>query len=432
MVEGARIYNLFPLLAGPMVAWEPHLDRIQGMGFDWVFVNPIHYPGFSGSLYAVKDYYRLNPLVENGDGASVDDHVRGLVAAAEKRGLKIMMDLVVNHTGKDSVLAAEHPNWFQHNPDGSLSAPFAMDSSAPGGKVVWDDLASIDFRDRPERREVIAYFSEVIRHYTALGVGGFRCDAAYKVPKDVWRELIRAGQSANPDSLFIAENLGASPDEVDSMRGGGFDFLFNSSKWWDFRQSWLLDQYERFRSIAPSVSFPETHDTDRLIADLDREGVREPAEIERRYKQAYLFAATFSSGVMIPMGYEYGFRKRLHVVKTRTSDWEKPLFDLTGFIGAVNRMRAGVPVLNEEGPQRAAFLGDGRAVALIRRGMRGGDWAVTLINIDRWNDVWVRMDGLDGDVDKGREVTPARDPETLNRGQELRLGPGEVRVFVKQ
>ena len=55
------IYNLFPRLAGDMRAWDAHLDRAAEMGFDWVFINPIQYPGFSGSLYAVKDFYRLNP-----------------------------------------------------------------------------------------------------------------------------------------------------------------------------------------------------------------------------------------------------------------------------------------------------------------------------------------------------------------------------------
>ncbi len=36
------------------------------MGFNAVYINPFHYPGFSGSLYAVKDYYRLNPRFHSG------------------------------------------------------------------------------------------------------------------------------------------------------------------------------------------------------------------------------------------------------------------------------------------------------------------------------------------------------------------------------
>ena len=42
---------------------------------------------------------------------------------------------------------------------------------------------------------------------------------------------------------------------------------------------------------------------------------------------------------MIPMGYEYGFKKRLNVVETRPQDWETPTYDLTPFLKSVNRMK---------------------------------------------------------------------------------------------
>ena len=56
------IYNLFPRLVGDMTRWPEHARRARDMGFNWIFINPIQYPGFSGSLYAIKDLYRLNPL----------------------------------------------------------------------------------------------------------------------------------------------------------------------------------------------------------------------------------------------------------------------------------------------------------------------------------------------------------------------------------
>ena len=93
----------------------------------------------------------------------------------------------------------------------------------------------------------------------------------------MWRTLIAAGRKDSDDVLFVAENLGSLQEETLALRGAGFDYLFNSSKWWDFRADWLLDQYEQFRSIAPSISFPETHDTDRLINELAAEGVTRSA-----------------------------------------------------------------------------------------------------------------------------------------------------------
>ena len=162
-----------------------------------------------------------------------------------------------------------------------------------------------------------------------------------------------------------------------ALRAAGFDFLFNSAKWWDFRAPWLLEQYDLYRQIAPTVAFPESHDTERLAIEL---GDPEPPELERHYRLRYLFAAAFSSGVMMPMGYEYGCRTPLDVVGSRPGDWAwetaEPRIDLTGFVGAVNRMKAATPALNVEGPQkqgdRAAQSG-GRAAAPVgrRRGIVG-------------------------------------------------------------
>ncbi len=438
MAEGARIYNLFPPLVGSVDAWKLHLDRIGGMGFNWIFLNPFHYPGFSGSLYAVKDYYALNPMFRGHAKESADRLIAGFAEAAGRHGIQVMMDLVVNHTGKDALIAAEHPNWFMREADGSLASPFAVDPNDTSKRTVWADLAEIDFTERPARAEIIGYFADLIRHYARLGIRGFRCDAAYKVPKEVWRPLIAAGRQVDPDALFIAENLGGLLEEVEALRSAGFDYLFNSAKWWDFRQGWLLEQYEKFRSIAPSISFPETHDTDRLVGELKAKGLGNPHDLEQRSRNAYLFAAAFSTGVMIPIGYEYGFSRRLHVVETRPKDWETPLFDLCDYIAEVNRMKAATPVLNEEGPQRAVLLGDGRLVCLVRRAMRGPGWVVTLINSDQGAPASALLDGLGPDIGEGREITPSdgsdkgerRDP--LRPGSEVTLGPGEVRIFTRR
>ena len=61
--EKMIIYNLFPLLTGKFTDWEKHLIRASDMGFNWIFVNPIQYPGFSGSLYSIKDYFSFNDLL---------------------------------------------------------------------------------------------------------------------------------------------------------------------------------------------------------------------------------------------------------------------------------------------------------------------------------------------------------------------------------
>ena len=378
MSEGLRIYNLFPTLAGTTRKWAAHLPRIAAMGFNAVYVNPFHYPGFSGSLYAVKDYYRLNPRFRGGEADDDDCLLRAFTEAARGHGLRVIMDLVVNHTSKDSELVASNPDWFTRDARGNVVSPFATDPADPTQKTVWGDLAELDYRP-PQRRQILGYFQHLVRHYIGLGFGGFRCDAAYKVPAEVWRGLISDAKSADADVVFCAENLGAPKEAVLALGGTGFDYLFNSVKWWDFESPWLLEQYEDFRHIAPSIGFPESHDTDRLVNELRAAGSPE-LEIEPRYRQAYAFAAAYSAGVMMPMGFEYGWSRRLAVVANSDEDPEPERFDLSQFVAEVNAMKKSIPALNEEGPLRRLSNQADPLVVLERRTESGDDRAFILVN----------------------------------------------------
>jgi len=379
--EGVRIYNLFPSLAGSVAQWRAELPRIAAMQFNCVFVNPFHFPGFSGSLYAVKDYYRLNPLFRGEARESDEALLEGFAAACAHHGLIAMMDLVINHTARDSEIAERHPRWFAQEPGGGLRSPSAIDPADATKVTVWGDLAELAYEGDEAEAEATDYFAEVVRHYVRLGFRGFRCDAAYKVPPRVWRRLIAAARGEARDCLFAAETLGARLPEVSRFAGVGFDYLFNSAKWWDFESLWLLDQYEDFRAIAPSIAFPESHDTERLAAELERSGVGAGA-LEARYRQAYAFAACFSSGVMMPMGYEFGWRRRLDVVNTRPEPVEPRRFDLSAFIADINGVKRATPALNIEGPQIRLTPPSDPMVVLARRVEDGQEWAFSLINTD--------------------------------------------------
>ena len=433
MREGLRIYNLFPTLAGPIAGWTAELPRIAAMAFNAVYVNPFHYPGFSGSLYAVKDYYRLNPRFRGKARGSDDALLRGFTKTARGHGLRPIMDLVVNHTAKDSELIESRPNWFARDRDGAVRSPFAVDPNDPERKTVWGDLAELDYRP-PQRDEIVAYFEALVRHYAGLGFGGFRCDAAYKVPAEVWRRLIGAAKSVDPQILFLAENLGATLDEVEALAPAGFDYLFNSVKWWDFESPWLLDQYDRFRHIAPTIGFPESHDTERLVTELVAAGFPD-SEIEAHYRQAYAFAAAFSTGVMMPMGFEYGWARRISVVPQDSEAPESPRFDLSAFIAGVNRLKASVPALNEEGPQRLLSRPNDPVVTLLRQSETGVERALTLINTQDHDAHDVVAEELLAGAGLGylgarlllEEVRPGGEPQPAPA--RLRVMPLEVKVL---
>jgi starch synthase (maltosyl-transferring) len=155
MNDGFRIYNLFPTLAGTIRDWMAHLPRIAAMGFNAVYLNPFHYPGFSGSLYAVKDYYRLNPRFRGGERGEDDALLRLFTDAARAHGLRAIMDLVVNHTSRDSELVASHPGWFTRDSSGDVVSPHAIDPADSRRVTVWGDLAELDYRP-PQRDQILA------------------------------------------------------------------------------------------------------------------------------------------------------------------------------------------------------------------------------------------------------------------------------------
>ena len=437
---GPRIYNLFPTLAGPIKGgggrdWYSHLERVAAMNFDWLYVNPFHYPGFSGSLYAVKDPYRLHPLVQ-GDSEEPADRLLGdFLTAAAGRGLRFMLDLVVNHTAKDALLTETHAECYLRQADGSLLSPRAVDPNDPSKVTVWGDLAELDYHTPASRRRLVDYWSNYLRHYLRLGVRGLRCDAAYQVPAEVWAELIAAARAVDPQVMFLAETLGASLEQVRALESAGFDYFCNSAKWWDFRAPWLLEQYESFRHIAPSVAFPESHDTERLAMEL---GDPEPQLAERHYRQRYLFSAVFSSGVLMPMGYEYGFRRRLNVVGTRPEQWEPARFDLSDFIAATNAMRAELPTLNREGPQEVLETGRPSLTVLARLAASDGAAPVVLTALNRSATESLEIDPrellsrLPLPIDTLHDRTPLAPNGDLRMTEPVRLEPLDFRVWTGQ
>lgn len=419
-----RIYNLFPLLAGPVGHWRSHLERAVELRFDWVFVNPIQLPGRSGSLYSIKDYFAINPaLLDPHARQTPDDQVRAMVREAERLGLRMMVDLVINHCAYDSPLLQAHPAWFVRD-NGRIAHPFCEHE---GQRVVWEDLAQFDYQGSADREGLFRHCLSVVKYLCGLGFRGFRCDAAYQVPGEVWRRLLRDIRRDWPDAVFVAETLGCSPAETRQTADAGFDAIFNSSKWWDFSGDWLLEQYRQTREMAPSISFPESHDTPRLMEEAQ-------GNVEA-LKQRYLFAALFSGGVMMPMGYEFGFRRPMHVVDTRPDHWETTDTDLSGFIRHLNAVKARYPVFQEDGPLEVVDCDNPAVLVLRKQSSQGHGEALLVLNKDPWNRQPFRAEDLYRFV-RSRpplvDVSPEWPLDYLPTPFEFELGPGMGRIMVTE
>src|SRR4051812_5457133 len=175
-MPGPRIYNLFPLLVGRVSAWRRELPRIAELGFDWVYVNPFHEAGFSGSLYAIKDPFRLDQRFRDKGALKDDAQIKGFTNEAARLGLKVMADLVINHTSKDALLAESRPEVYVRDEAGALVSPYAIDPVDPTIKTEWGDLAELDYSRDDAREFLIGYWDEYVAYMQKLGVRGFRCD----------------------------------------------------------------------------------------------------------------------------------------------------------------------------------------------------------------------------------------------------------------
>ncbi|HRT10197.1 MAG TPA: alpha-amylase family glycosyl hydrolase [Candidatus Paceibacterota bacterium] len=417
------IYNLFPLLAGRFTQWEPHLKRAATLGFDWVYLNPVQRLGASRSLYSIVDYFSFNPeLVDPTLADPPEAQFRQAVETARRLGLKLMIDLVINHCAIDSPLTREHPEWFVHEPDGRIANASCEHNRR---KVVWKDLAQFDHRHARDAEGLYRYCLQVVEHLLGLGIEGFRCDAAYQVPRAFWHRLIQEVKSRHPRVVFVAETLGCNADQTRNTARAGFDFVFNSSKYWNFHDWWLLEQYNLIRETAPSISFPESHDTPRLFAESHGN--------VNVLKQRYLFAALFATGVMMPIGFEFGFRQPLHVVHTTPADWETGGPDLCAYIAAVNAIKKNHPVFQEECPTSFLPCHNPNVLLMWKAATRHREESLLILNKDPWNYQDFYTDHFRHFLQSGaplRDVSPEFPLDYIHEPFHYGLRPGQGIVLV--
>lgn len=192
--RGAVIYEVFPRQFSPtgdFAGVTARLDELKALGVDAIWLMPIHplgrlkAKGSIGSPYAVRDYYAVNP-----DYGTKDDF-RALVEAAHKRGLKVLIDIVANHTAWDSVMMA-HPAYYKQDAGGHVIPPHPE----------WLDVAGLNY-ENPETR---AYMREMLRYWVReFNLDGYRCDDALDVPTDFWEDVRRDMDAIHPGFFMLAE-----------------------------------------------------------------------------------------------------------------------------------------------------------------------------------------------------------------------------------
>ncbi|MEU7278407.1 maltotransferase domain-containing protein [Streptomyces sp. NPDC045431] len=185
------------------------LPRIARMGFDVVYLPPIHpigttarkgrdnalsaAPGDVGSPWAIGSADGGHDAVHPELGTLED--FDAFVAAARRAGLEVAMDLALQ-CAPDHPWLRDHPEWFTHRPDGTIAC-------AENPPKTYEDIVPLNFDNDPEG--LYAEILRVVRFWTGRGVRVFRVDNPHTKPPDFWHRLIRDVRSTEPDVLFLAE-----------------------------------------------------------------------------------------------------------------------------------------------------------------------------------------------------------------------------------
>ena len=267
---------------GTFLSIIPDLDRIRALGADWIWFLPIHpigEKGKKGSLgcpYANRDYRTTNPVY-----GSMEEF-RFLCDEIHRRGMKVMIDVVYNHTSPDAVLLGEHPDFYYRDAEGKV-----------GNKIGdWADVIDLDYRNRA----LWDYQIESLRFWASI-VDGFRCDVASFVPLDFWRAARSAVAEVNPGCVWLAESVHLSfgnfarregfTSTRDSEAFDAFDIEYQYDVWESFERflagkgllhEWteqLNFQEALYRENYNKLRFLENHDQPRIASRITDERARE-------------------------------------------------------------------------------------------------------------------------------------------------------------
>ena len=333
--------------------------------------------GRFGSPYALQSLTAIDPaLVEFDKRTTGVDQFRELADAVHARGARLMLDLVINHTGWGSTLWEQHPEWFLRKADGEFESPGAW-------SVVWEDLVELDQR-HPALWELLA---EAFLTWCRRGVDGFRCDAGYKVPEHVWQFITARVRQEFPDAVFLLEGLGGPWDSTDALLGeGGMQWAYSELFQNEGPQSvsgYMDHHIQSGDGTGTLIHYSETHDNSRLAA-------HSLGLMWSRHRNRLCALTSLQGGFGFTCGVEWGATEQINVHSSRGLAWGA-LDNLVAELGQLNALLRSHPCFFD-GARIKRVSPDGTPVLALRReSSEGLDSVLILANTDLRAEQTVRL-----------------------------------------
>ena len=265
-VRDGVVYEIYPRAfssQGNFNGITARLDNLQDLGVNILWLMPIHpigqekKKGTIGSPYAVRDYYGINP-----DYGTKEDF-KNLITEAHRRGMKVIIDIVANHTSWDSVMM-KWPEFYEHDASGRITYPHD-----------WSDVAELNYGNRQLRQ----YMTDMLKYWIReFDLDGFRCDVAEEVPTDFWENARTELEQIKPDIVMLAEGHKAEL----LLKAFDFDYSWpihsaltnlvqGRGRASDLRAEWDKEFSEWPRGSL-HLRFSDNHDERRAIARFGEPG----------------------------------------------------------------------------------------------------------------------------------------------------------------
>jgi starch synthase (maltosyl-transferring) len=388
-------YELFPRSEGGFAGAAKRLPAIAEMGFDIVYLPPIHPigtahrkgrnntltpgPADPGSPWAIGapegGHDAIHPeLGSEGDFLAFREE-------AERLGMEVALDYALQ-CSPDHPWVRDHPEWFKQRPDGSIRY-------AENPPKKYQDIHPIEFwpeRD-DDRLALWAACRDVLEHWIARGIEVFRVDNPHTKPFAFWEWAIADVHSRHPEVLFLAEAF-TKPKVMHTLAALGFSQSYTYFTWRESR--WELREYGEELSQGPGADYfrpnfwPNTPD---ILAGPLRGG--SPSAFRLRAT----LAATMSPNWGVYSGYEHAENETFgdaneeylnsEKYEVRQRDWDHPAIDLSDHLTKLNAARRLHPALRELRTMRFHGTTDDEHLLCYSKTAPGGsDPVLVVVNLD--------------------------------------------------
>src|SRR3954452_19318447 len=247
-------YEFFPRSEGPVVGGVPthgtfasaqdRLPAIADMGFDVVYLPPIHpigtinRKGRNNTLTPEPDDVGSPWAIGSDEGGHDAVHPRlgtledfkAFVARAGELGMEVALDLALQ-AAPDHPWVKEHPEWFTTKPDGSIAY-------AENPPKKYQDIYPINFDNDPEG--IYAEVLRIVRLWMSHGVRVFRVDNPHTKPVQFWEWLLGEVRKTDPDVIFLSEAF-TQPPMMRALGTVGFHQSYTYFTWRNAK--WELEEY---------------------------------------------------------------------------------------------------------------------------------------------------------------------------------------------